>query len=171
MMTKILRNKALLNIRIIIFFLFFLIHSCVRIIYHDPEKAVDACNIFLKAVIKEDYETAYGYISNSLKKDLTFEKFEINLKNSRKYRGVFSKAVFDSYLPVPAKRAIQLYYYVDHKDAGDVLYHFVLEGDKEIGYKIGFVDIGNQVKSPSKMKYINSPERVKLDREIIVTGD
>jgi len=154
-----------------IFIIFLFISGCVRFVSHDPEKAIDSCNHFLKSIIKEEYSSAYSYTADCFKKEFSFGQFELDLENSKKVRGAIRKAVFDSYQIVLHQRAIQLYYFVDHKEAGDVLYHFVLEGDRESGYRIFFVDIGNQVKYPSGVVYINEPRKQKLDKRIEVNGD
>ncbi len=98
------------------------------------------------------------------------DKFESDSKSSRQIRGELSKAVFDSFQPVPGQRAIQLYYNVFHKKTGAILYRFVLKGDSKVGYKIIVVDIGNQVQYPPNMKYVGV-KRIKKDRYIEVTSE
>lgn len=143
----------------------------VSSIYHDEDKAIDISNLFLKALINEDYNAAYNtFLSNRLKNELQFERFESDLKKNQKIRGRLEKAVFDSFQPVPGQRAIQLYYNVTHEKAGDVMYHFVLEGDGKIGYKIIIVDIGDQMQYPPNMKFVGV-KRMKKDRYIEVTSE
>lgn len=50
------------------------------------------------------------------------------------------------------------------------MYHFVLEGDGKIGYKIIIVDIGDQMQYPPNMKFVGV-KRMKKDRYIEVTSE
>ena len=154
------------------FFLFLLVNGCsVKAVYHDEDKAIDTANQFLRYLVRENYTAAYNnYISDSIKKNLSFDHFESALKKSVEIRGQLIKAVFDSFQPVPGQRTIQLYYNVFHKGAGIILYHFVLEGDDKVGYEIILVDIGNQIQYPPNMKYLGV-KKMKKDRYIEVTGD
>ena len=151
--------------------LIFLIAGCsVNAIYHDEDKAIEDSNLFLKALIKEDFAAAYLQISDRLKQSVPLERFKSDLKLSLEQRGTIEKAVFDSFQAVPGQMAIQLYYNVFHRDAKNILYHFVLEGDGKTGYKIVVFDIGNQMPYPPNMKYIGV-NRIKKDKLIEVVGD
>jgi hypothetical protein len=159
------------KVTFIVFFLLFANACSVSSIYHDEDKAIEISNSFLRALIHEDYSSAYNtFLSNRLKNNLQFERFESDLKKNQRIRGGLKKAVFDSFQPVPGQRTIQLYYIVTHEKAGDVVYHFVLEGDGKVGYKIIVVDIGNQMQYPPNRKLVGV-RKMKKDRYIEVTAE
>lgn len=143
----------------------------VNMIEHDPDKAIDTANKFLFDLLREDYSSAYKqHVRDALKKELSFQQFESDLKLSKKERGPIEKADFDGYKPVPGERAIQLYYKVQHKEAGSIVYHLVLEGDGKSGYKIIVGDIGNQMPYPPNsdlggIEKLNDGIQVEITRD------
>jgi hypothetical protein len=154
----------------LIIFLAFTV-NCIKITPHSTDKAIDSCNKFIRALIVEDYDVAYDCISDRLKEDVSKEQFVRDLKYSREKLGNFDKVIFDSYAFVPGQRAIELFYIFQQEISGDVEWHFVLEGDSKTRYELFFLDIGNRHRYPEDIKYIKAPPRLKLNREVVVTGE
>jgi len=148
------------------------VNGCsINAIYHDEDEAIEISSSFLRDLIHEDYRSAYDtFLSSRLKNNVQFGLFESDLKQNQYIRGRLKKAVFDSFQLVPGQKAIQLYYNVTHEKAGDVMYHFVLEGDGKAGYKIIVLDIGNQMRYPPNMRLVGV-KRMKKDRYIEVKAD
>ncbi len=75
--------------------------------------------------------------------------------------GKITRAVFDSYQPVPGRNELQLYYRVTHASAGEVLCHFVLSGHAGTVYKILVVDRGNNLPYPEDHELLPDTPRLK----------
>ena len=143
----------------------------VKTIYHDEDIAIDVANKFLLNIIKGNYSDAYNkQIGDRLKDIVSLEQFEEGLRQSAQVRGAISKALFDSFEPVPGQRAIQLFYNVYHENEV-IMYHFVLEGDGKAGYRIILLDIGNQMRYPPNTNYAGiKPMGEDISVEITADG-
>lgn len=143
----------------------------VSVIHHDEDKAIETANKLLSYLIKEDYKAAYNdCIGDRLKEALPYKRFNSDVKKGQQIRGPIKKAIFDSYMPVPRQRAIQLFYSVEHEQAGTIIYHFVMEGDKPTGYRVVLVDVGNQMEYPPNSAF-DGLKKIKKDKLIVVNGN
>jgi|GEM_PF-2637266 len=152
--------------------LLLIVSGCsAKVANRDEDKAIDVGNKFLKALMNDNYDMAYAdFVSDRLKTNVKADDFASTFKANAERRGRITKAVFDSYQPIPDHKAYQLYYNVNHATAGDVMYHLVLEDDGTSGYRVIFVDIGNQMQYPPNTQ-ASGVERIKKDRHIEVTPD
>ena len=120
----------------IINFIAILLYGCgVNIIIHDEDKAVTEANLVLEILfINENYKEAYDKFDPEFKKHYTSANLKQIVEQVRSEFGNLKEFQVDSFLPMPGKRAITLFYKGIHEDG--VSYHrVVLVGDKK-GYKV-----------------------------------
>jgi hypothetical protein len=139
-----------------------ILSGCARIHPQDEDNAVGVTNLFIKSVVRGDFKTAYERLMSPTITELSGmsqSMFQIGFEAMIEDRGKITRAIFDSYQAVPKKNEIQLYYNVTHEKSGEVIYHVVLEGHRDIGYKISIMDIGNLIPYPPGLPKHKTPER------------
>lgn len=146
--------------------LLLVISACTTTTYvQDENKARESGDAFLKAIMDQDYKTAYDtYLSPGLKFGTQgqFSYFLADWQAIIEKFGKIDKAVLQAWQPAPGKHALQLYYQVVHEKVKEpVTYHLVLEGDQTHGYTVFIVDIGNVQPYPPQVHPL--PEKIAVE--------
>jgi hypothetical protein len=113
--------------------------SCrVETVKHDPIKAVDDANDFLKALyLDENYPLALEVADVQLRQSLTANDLRQLVEGVKQERGKLKTLKADSYLMVQG-RGMELFY-VGSYQKGPLYHRLVLMGDLPTGYKVSGV--------------------------------
>jgi len=114
----------------------------------DENQAISTANAFLQEIMNKNFKLAYdNYMSPGIKfnPNSTLDQFTADWQAIIEKYGSLQKATFDAYQLVPGKRVIQLYYnIVQEKVKKPIVYHLVLEQDRQGKFTIFLIDIGNE---------------------------
>lgn len=132
----------------------------VQTFKHDPIKAAENGNIFLKALyLDEDPYKAFEFSDPQLKQSATPNNLlEMTAAISRQY-GKLTQLRADSYL-MKQGQTIELFY-VGTYDKGTLYHRIVLIGDATVGYKVSGVWFQPEA-------YPEQPLRRKFDHDMFV---
>jgi hypothetical protein len=170
-MPRRLGNRKYIFKSLILIWISLVFFDCVRRLEHNLSIAAMTSNKVLFELFNKNYKEVFLQFHQDLLKEFTFEEFRDGIEKVYfdQFGGI-KKFVFDSYLPVPGQKAIQLYYIAHFNSGEKVVFHFVLFGDAKSGYKIRIFDIGNQIEYPPNTKYYGI-KQIGSGSEIIINPD
>jgi len=124
----------------IFFLMVILLGACHKqMVPQNEDMAIGIANLFLKELAHGNYVEVYKtYMDDSIKQESrnSLEGLEDYYSELQERYGPMSKAVFDAFQGVPGENALQLFYNITHEKKGVIVYHLVLAGDADRGYKV-----------------------------------
>ncbi|MCD4813615.1 hypothetical protein K8S19_07985 [bacterium] len=120
------------------------------------DQAIGTVNTFFRNIMQHQYQRAYDTaMSPGIKFNpaSSLEQFSADWDAIFDKYGPLRRVVFNAYQPVAGRRVIQLYYTVEHEKVVDpIVYHFVLEQNRQGAITIFMIDIGNEKPYPPHVK-------------------